>query len=147
MRDGFDCSELMDFAERLGAQPKEMLKAQKKMLRTSGTKLRRKTAQRARADVRRTAVHRPKYDRKAGDYHRSIKRGKLYYRGKAVCIRVYSSDPVAHLHEYGWRVKKRDKRTGKLMEGKKVFDSARDEYAPTFAAAVEELADEVIRKI
>ena len=70
MRDGFDCSELMDFAERLGAQPKEMLKAQKKMLRTSGTKLRRKTAQRARADVRRTAVHRPKYDRKAGDYHR-----------------------------------------------------------------------------
>lgn len=48
MRDGFDCSELMDFAERLGAQPKEMLKAQKKMLRTSGTKLRRKTAQRAR---------------------------------------------------------------------------------------------------
>ena len=54
MRDGFDCSELMDFAERLGAQPKEMLKAQKKMLRTSGTKLRRKTAQRARADVRRT---------------------------------------------------------------------------------------------
>ena len=38
MRDGFDCSELMDFAERLGAQSKEMLKAQKKMLRTSGTK-------------------------------------------------------------------------------------------------------------
>ncbi|MEI3556423.1 MAG: hypothetical protein V8Q23_06350 [Eubacteriales bacterium] len=38
MRDGFDCSELMDFAERLGAQPKEMLKAQKKMLRTSGNK-------------------------------------------------------------------------------------------------------------
>ena len=28
-----------------------------------------------------------------------------------------------------------------------VFDAARDEYAPTFAAAVEELADEVIRKI
>ena len=64
-----------------------------------------------------------------------------------MCIRVYSSDPVAHLQEYGWRVKKRDKRTGKLMEGKKVFDAARDEYAPTFAAAVEELADEVIRKI
>ncbi len=59
----------MEFAERLGTQPKELLKAQKKMLRTSGTKLRRKTAQRARADVRRTAVHRPKYDRKAGDYH------------------------------------------------------------------------------
>ena len=33
------------------------------------------------------------------------------------------------------------------MEGKKVFDAARDEYAPTFAAAVEELADEVIRRL
>ena len=86
-------------------------------------------------------------ERAAGTYHKSIKRGKIYYRDKAVCIRVYSSDPVAHLHEYGWRVKKRDKRAGKLMEGKKVFDAARDEYAPTFAAAVEELADEVIRKI
>ncbi|RHV83519.1 HK97 gp10 family phage protein [Butyricicoccus sp. OF10-2] len=99
MRDGFDCSELMDFAERLGAQPKEMLKAQKKMLRTSGTKLRRKTAQRARADVRRTAVHRPKYDRKAGDYHRSIKRGKVNKRDDEMRIRVYSSDKIGHLIE------------------------------------------------
>lgn len=97
--------------------------------------------------MRKQAVHRKGVERAAGTYHKSIKRGKLYYRGKAVCIRVYSSDPVAHLHEYGWRVKKRDKRAGKLMEGKKVFDAARDEYAPTFAAAVEELADEVIRKI
>ena len=102
MRDGFDCSELMDFAERLGAQPKEMLKAQKKMLRTSGTKLRRKTAQRARADVRRTAVHRPKYDRKAGDYHRSIKRGKVNKRDDEMRIRVYSSDKIGHLIEDGW---------------------------------------------
>ena len=31
MRDGFDCSELMDFAEKLGAQPKELEKAQKKI--------------------------------------------------------------------------------------------------------------------
>ena len=146
-RDGFDCSELMEFAEQLGAQPKELEKVQKKLLRDEGSKLRRKTAQQARATVNRTAVHRKEYDRAAGQYHKSIKRGKLYYRDKAVCIRVYSSDPVAHLHEYGWRVKKRDKRTGKLMEGKKVFDAARDEYAPTFAEAVEELVDEVIRKI
>lgn len=142
-RDGFTCSEIYAFADALRDADKETTKKVKKLLRDHGTKLRRKTAQKARKQ----AVHRKGVERAAGTYHKSIKRGKLYYRGKAVCIRVYSSDPVAHLHEYGWRVKKRDKRTGKLMEGKKVFDSARDEYAPTFAAAVEELADEVIRKI
>lgn len=31
-RDGFDCSELMAFAEELGAQPKELEKVQKKLL-------------------------------------------------------------------------------------------------------------------
>lgn len=33
------------------------------------------------------------------------------------------------------------------MEGKKVFDHSRDDYEPIFRQAVEELADEVIRKI
>ena len=136
-RDGFTCSEIYAFADALKDADKETTKKVKKLLREQGTKLRRKTAQKARAKVRKQAVHRKGVERAAG----------TYYRGKAVCIRVYSSDPVAHLHEYGWRVKKRDKRAGKLMEGKKVFDAARDEYAPTFAAAVEELADEVIRKI
>ena len=57
-RDGFDCSELLEFAEQLGAQPKELEKVQKKLLRDEGSKLRRKTAQQARATVNRTAVHR-----------------------------------------------------------------------------------------
>lgn len=146
-RDGFTCSEIYAFADALKDADKETTKKVKKLLRDHGTKLRRKTAQKARAAVKKRAVHRKGVDRAAGTYHKSIKRGKIYYRDKAVCIRVYSSDPVAHLHEYGWRVKKRDKRAGKLMEGKKVFDAARDEYAPTFAAAVEELADEVIRRL
>lgn len=146
-RDGFTCSEIYAFADALKNADKETTKKVKKLLREQGTGLRRETAYQARVNVRKQAVHRKEYERAAGTYHRSIKRGKIYYRDKAVCIRVYSSDPVAHLHEYGWRVKKRDKRAGKLMEGKKVFDAARDEYAPTFAAAVEELADEVIRKI
>lgn len=146
-RDGFTCGAIYAFSDELKDASKETTKKVKKLLREQGTKLRRETAYQARAAVKKRAVHRKEYERAAGTYHKSIKRGKLYYRGKAVCIRVYSSDPVAHLHEYGWRVKKRDKRAGKLMEGKKVFDAARDEYAPTFAAAVEELADEVIRKI
>ena len=147
MRDGFDCSELMDFAERLGAQPKEMLKAQKKMLRTSGTKLRRKTAQRARADVRRTAVHRPKYDRKAGDYHRSIKRGKLLIVEDRRRISVYSSDDIGHLIEEGWSSKLRDGSKGSYQAGKKVFAKAAEEFEPEFESAAEDMVDELIDKI
>ena len=83
-RDGFDCSELMELAEQLGAQPKELEKVQKKLLRDQGSKLRRKTAQQARATVNRTAVHRKEYDRAAGQYHKSIKRGKGMNGGNAV---------------------------------------------------------------
>ncbi len=147
MRDGFDCSELMDFAERLGAQPKEMLKAKKKMLRTSGTKLRRKTAQRARAEVGRVAVHRPKYDRKAGDYHRSIKRGKLNKEGDALRIRVYSPDRISHLIEDGWTPKFRDDSRGSPQAGKKVFADAAKEFEPEFESAVEDMVDELVKKI
>ena len=89
-RDGFDCSELMEFAEQLGAQPKELEKVQKKLLRDQGSKLRRKTAQQARATVNRTAVHRKEYDRAAGQYHKSIKRGKVYTKDGQMRIRVYS---------------------------------------------------------
>ncbi len=147
MRDGFDCSELMDFAERLGAQPKEMLKAQKKMLRTSGTKLRRKTAQRACAEVGRVAVHRPKYDRKAGDYHRSIKRGKVNKRDDEMRIRVYSSDEIGHLIEDGWTPKLRDGSKGSYQAGKKVFAKAAEEFEPEFESAAEDMVDELIDKI
>lgn len=147
MRDGFDCSELMDFAERLGAQPKEMLKAQKKMLRTSGTKLRRKTAQRARAEVGRVAVHRPKYDRKAGDYHRSIKRGKVNKRDDEMRIRVYSSDKIGHLIEDGWTPELRDGSKGSYQAGKMVFAKAAEEFEPEFESAAEDMVDELIDKI
>lgn len=105
-RDGFTCSEIYAFADALKDADKETSKKVKKLLREQGTKLRRKTAQKARAAVKKRAVHRKEYERAAGTYHKSIKRGKLYYRDKAVCIRVYSSDPVAHLHEYGWRCQK-----------------------------------------
>lgn len=147
MRDGFDCSELTAFSEKLAAQPKELEKAQKKMLRESGTKLRRKTAQHARAQVKRTAVHRPKYDRKAGDYHRSIKRGKVNKRDDEMRIRVYSSDKIGHLIEDGWTPKLRDGSRGSPQAGKKVFADAAEEFEPEFENAVEDMLDELVSKV
>ncbi|MFQ9126771.1 MAG: head-tail adaptor protein [Butyricicoccaceae bacterium] len=116
-RDGFTCSEIYAFADALGTRTRETTKK----VRQAAARPRHEAAPKDGAEgarkVRKQAVHRKGVERAAGTYHKSIKRGKLYYRGKAVCIRVYSSDPVAHLHEYGWRVKKRDKRTGKLDGG------------------------------
>ena len=83
-RDGIDLSELDEFTDRLIQSSNEANKVQKKFLRDQGTKLRRKTAQRARANVQKVRVERPKYVREAGQYHKSIKRGKLQI-GRASC--------------------------------------------------------------
>ena len=54
-RDGFTCSEIYAFADALRDADKETTKKVKKLLRDHGTKLRRKTAQKARA----TSTRRP----------------------------------------------------------------------------------------
>lgn len=146
-RDGFDCSELMEFAEKLGAQPKELEKVQKKLLRDQGSKLRRKTAQQARATVNRTAVHRKEYDREAGKYHKSIKRGKVYTKDGQMRIRVYSNDPIGHLVEQGWTPKARDGSRGKKQAGREVFDKATQGFDEQFQQAAEDALDEVINKL
>lgn len=146
-RDGFDCSELMEFAEQLGAQPKELEKVQKKLLRDEGSKLRRNTVQQARATVNRTAVHRKEYDRAAGQYHKRIKRGKVYTKLGQMRIRVYSNDPIGHLVEKGWTPKARDGSRGKKQDGKNVFEEAAKGFDEQFQQAAEDALDEVINKL
>lgn len=146
-RDGIDLSELDEFTDRLIQSAKEANKAQKKFLRDQGTKLRRKTAQRARVEVHKTRVERPKYVREAGTYHKSIKRGKLHTKNGALRIRVYSGDPIAHLIEDGWTPRARNGRKGSTQRGKEVFDKAYEAFAPEYEADAEEMIDEMIRKI
>lgn len=146
-RDGIDLSELDEFTDRLIQSSKEANKAQKKFLRDQGTKLRRKTAQRARVEVHKTRVERPKYVREAGTYHKSIKRGKLHTKNGVLRIRVYSGDPIAHLIEDGWTPRARNGRKGSAQRGKEVFDKAYEAFAPEYEADAEEMIDEMIRKI
>lgn len=146
-RDGFDCSELFDFSEKLLAQPKELEKAQKKLLRDQGSKLRRKTAQQARASVNRTAVKREKYEREAGHYHKSIKRGRVYTKLGQMRIRVYSNDPIGHLVEKGWTPKARDGSHGKKQLGREVFDKTAQDFDEQFQQAAEDALDEVINNL
>ena len=147
MRNVIDTSELVSYAEVLSSLPDDLKKEQKKFMRKQGSNLRRKTAQQARATVRKTAVKRKKYQREAGHYHKSIKRGKLYEENGAQCIRVYSSDPVAHLIEDGYTPVLRNKRQGEKQQGKKVFEKARGNFESEFESATENMIDEVISNL
>lgn len=146
-RDGIDLSELDAFTDRLIQSSKEASKAQRKFLQQQGNKLKRKTIQKARAEVNKTRVVRPTYEREAGTYHKSIKRGKVYMKNGAQCIRVYSYDPVAHLIEGGWTPKARDGSSGKHQKGADIFSDTFDAFAPEYERASEEEVDEMIRKI
>lgn len=147
MSDIMDVSELVDFAEALSSLPADLRKEKKKFMRKQGSKLRTKTAQQARATVRKTAVIRKKYQREAGHYHKSIKRGKLSEKDRELSIRVYSNDPIAHLIEDGYTPVLRNKRKGENQQGKKVFEKARQNFEQEFADAAEEMIVEVISKL
>ena len=146
-RDGIDLSELYDFAESLAAVSQKNDKRERKFLRDQGTKLRRKTAQRARANVQKVRVERPKYVREAGQYHKSIKRGKLHTKNGALRIRVYSGDPIAHLIEDGWTPKARDGSRGTTQQGKGIFEKSYEAFAPEYESDAEEMIDEMINEI
>lgn len=80
---GFDGRQFKQFARDLEAVGRAYGKSQKKFLRQEGSKLLRKTKDRAKA-----------LGTKTGNYKKSIKRGKVYRYNGADAIRVYSSAPT-----------------------------------------------------
>ena len=147
MREGFDMGELDVFTNRLIQTSKGADKKQRKFLRQQGSKLARKTRAKARAKVNKTEVIRKKYTREAGQYHKSIKRGKLVVRGTDRYIRVYSNDKIAHLIEDGWTPKLRNGRKGSFQNGKHVFEETRKAFESEFEDACEDFLDEVANNI
>lgn len=147
MADGISLGELDGFVDRLTASSKGAVKLEKQFLRQQGSKLVRKTRQRARAEVRKTEVNRKKYTRAPGTYHKSIKRGKVYQRDGELHIRAYSYDPVAHLIEDDYTPKLRNGRKGTKQPGKKIFTKELERFDTEFAAAIEELADKMAEEI
>lgn len=146
-RDGLDFGELEDLATNLRNSSRDAANRQRKFLREEGNKLRRRTTRRARAEVGKVRVVRPKYVREAGTYHKKIKRGKVYTKYGSPQIRVYSYDPVGHLIEHGWIPKGRDGSRGKEQEGKEVFAKALEEFEAEYEADAEVLVDEMIMDI
>ncbi|MBS7225972.1 MAG: HK97 gp10 family phage protein [Clostridiaceae bacterium] len=118
----------------------------KKFMRQEGDKLKRRTAREARKRVKKTAVERPQYKREAGQYHKSIKRGKVVYQkdGQAH-VRVYSSDRIAHLVENGWTPKSRSGKRGKKKGGRNVFDQAAKNFEQEFEMDCGMFVDRMLR--
>lgn len=136
-----DCNELYSFVDQLEKIPKEQEKKRKQFIRRQGSILRRDTARMARQRVKKTAVNRKKYQRTAGQYHKSIKRGRYYqYPSGADCIRVYSYDPISHLIELGFEPVLRNGKNGRHVQGKLVFKDTAEKFEPEFYKACEEFA-------
>lgn len=135
-------NNMFDFKE-LHALDKDLLKLAnttmpkecKKFIRNEGTKLKRVTTKRAKAEVK----------KKTGNYHKGIKRGKVYkYRGNdAWAIRVFGSSPHSHLIEYGHRQIVNGKEVG-FTQGKHVFEKSQKEFNTTYNGDVVKFVDHVI---
>lgn len=137
----WDAHELDEFIGHLEKIQQQKEKERKAFMRKEGTKLRRETVKEATSRVRKTAVVRKKWTRVAGQYHKSIKRGKWYKRqGEYDNIRVYSADPIAHLIELGFTPVLRNGKKGSKVSGKGVFEDAAKKFEPEFNKACEEFA-------
>lgn len=105
----------------------------KPFIRKEGDKLKRRIIRRARRDVKKTAVTRKKYSREAGQYHKSIKRGKaVRTKDGQLGVRVYTADPVGHLIEEGWEPKDPAGTRHEKKVGKEIFKKAAEEFEPEF---------------
>jgi hypothetical protein len=133
----FDVRELDEMATNMlilanRKSPKEY----NKFLRKEGSKLARKTKQKARRKV----------GKKEDIYHKSIKRGKPYrYNSQERAIRVYSSAPHAHLIEDGHRQVANGVEVG-FVRGRNVFSDAKEEFEETFISDAEDFVVKLLEE-
>lgn len=136
-RDGLDVSELEDYAEWAARIGKNWPKKSKKMMRQSGTKLKRKTLQQIRI------VNLGKI---TGNYRAGITRGKVYKKDGNTRIRVYSNSPHGHLIEDGHDVVRGGKLVGHVS-GREVFAEAAEKFEEEFGKDCEDMIDEMIGEL
>ena len=135
-----DTSELDAFSRELLRMANDKLpKESKKFLRKEGTKLRKKTLSKAKSLT----------NKKTGNYYKGIKRGKIYhYRDKKNnSIRVYGGSPHAHLIEYGHRQVSKNGVESGFVEGKHVFEKAKNEFQSEYNKDCEQFLNEVVEEL
>ena len=132
---GFDTRALRAYGRDLQRAANEYPRQEKKFLRKEGSKLLRKTKKNAKRKVK----------KRTGNYHSSIKRGKVYTYHDAQAIRVYSAAPHAHLIENGYRQVLPNGQEIGFTPGLHVFEESQQEFEPEFLNDVDEMLDDVMR--
>lgn len=111
-------------------------KSAKKFLRQAGTKLKKKTVEEAKKNVK-------KY---TGNYIKSIKRGKVYEFEGNLSVRTYSASPHAHLIESGHRIVTHSGKEKGFKAGYHVFEKAAKEFEDEMAADTEKFIQELLEE-
>lgn len=137
MADGFDLKEFSDFDKKLlKIANDKMPKESKKFLRNEGTKLKNKTLKNAKEKVQKDT----------GNYHKSIKRGKVYKYDGSLSIRAYSSAPHAHLLEFGHIQVDSEGNEHGFVEGKHIFEDTKKEFENKYYDDCQKFIDNMLKK-
>ncbi|MFR5264459.1 MULTISPECIES: HK97 gp10 family phage protein [Clostridium] len=134
----FNLRELTNFENKLlDLANKKMPNECKKFMRQEGSKLNKKAKAKAKSKVK----------KKTGNYHKSIKRGKVYkYTGNGGwAIRSYSASPHSHLIEKGHRIVVNGEEKG-FVEGKHIFEDTEKEFQSEFYKDTQKFIDETLEK-
>lgn len=127
-----------EFKDALTYLEKNFPKEAKRMLKRVGVRATAIVRKRARATV----------GKKTGRYYRSIKTGRVFESaGKELTVRVYSSDPKAHLIERGHRIVGKDGSEHGFKQGHHVFDKSKQDIENQYHRFLEEEFDKVLKKL
>ncbi len=144
--DGFDTSELMDFADELMELAKDFPKEQKEILREEAKKQLKEIKTVANREVSKGKAKVNKGGRVL-NYHKRFKYTKVFdlEKGKTA-IRVYSSAPHAHLIEYGYMLTSKSGKKIRFVSGKHIFQRAYDSYQKKFQESMEDFINNLLDK-
>ena len=117
----------------------EMNKESRKFLQKEGNKLKKKTLSKAKSLT----------NKKTGNYYKGIKRGKVYsYKSKEnKSVRVYGGSSHSHLIEYGHRQMTKDGKEVGFVQGKHVFEKAKNEFKSEFNSDCEKFAEDLLKEL
>lgn len=132
-----DISDLNDLAKDFYEMGLKFPRKQKKFMEEKGTHLKAATVSEGK-----------KHGKNIGKMtKRGTKRGKYYRYKKSAAIRVYSSEPHAHLIEEGHRMVTHDGQEVGFVPGHHVFENAAKKFEPYFLREVERMIDEEYEKL
>lgn len=134
--DGFNARELQELEKEVLRLAKKYPKETKKFLGKQGNELKKAVTKKAKSKIK----------KKTGNYLKGVKRGKVY-RGKEDedRVRVYNSQPHAHLIEYGHVIKGKNGVEHGFKEGYHIMEESEREFRDKFIKATDGFIDEVIK--